>query len=171
MRIIANIVAALARGVAAVLKTGWDVLMGLRSDLSRLFGRSAPPMPEPYIPETSADDVLDAYRERFTHENAAGGYASDAGRAVHQYAAATDPWVRGAVDISGLSTAQTDWLLGLKDADLERLAKAGPKACDLAARGRRCGVVGLPVPAGSPSEKVAVPVDEPGPYVFRPSFA
>jgi hypothetical protein len=171
MRIIASMVGALARGVAAILKTGWDFFLGLRSDIARLLGRSSPPMPEPYIPETSADDVLDAYRDRFMRESEPAGYASDAGRAVHQYAAASDPWVRGAVDISGLTPAQTDWLLGLKDADLERLAKAGPKACDLAARGRRCGVVGLPVPSAFPSVHVAVPVDETGPYVLRPAFA
>jgi hypothetical protein len=97
---------------------------------------------------TRADDVADEYKDAFTRELSNDhALASDVGMTVHTYAAASDPYIRSAVDVSGLSPDQQDWLLLLSDADLQKLASGGPKACELAVTGKRCGVVGLPVPA------------------------
>ncbi|MER8571290.1 hypothetical protein NKG99_07540 [Mesorhizobium sp. M1409] len=113
----------------------------------RLLGVSPPSMPRMPQPTTTPDDVRSEYRDEYTREVANDhARASHVGMAVHQYASALDPATRGAVDISGLSAEQTDWLLGLREQDLQRLVMAGPKACELAINGKHCGVVGLPTP-------------------------
>lgn len=130
-------------------------VMTLVAVLCRLLGVRPPAVPPLPVPSTTAEDVRDEYRDAFTRETANDyGFASDLGRAVHQYATATDPGVRCAVDLQGLSMTQMDWLLGLSDDDLQRLATAGPKACELAVSGRKCGVVGLPAPQKAPAPAV-----------------
>jgi hypothetical protein len=116
------------------------------SSLGRLLsgGGYTPPPP---IPTMTAVDVRDEYEDGYEREVvAAEARASDIGMAVHQYAAAEDPGVRCAVDLAGLDYAQMDWLLSLKDDDLQKMAAAGPRACELAVTGRRSGIIGLPAP-------------------------
>ena len=158
--------------LSAVIGLAADVFKGLQNDVARLLGRQREPMPAAYVPETGVDDVLDSFRDRFARETATDHAAvGDVGRAIHQYAAAAEPDVRCAVDISPLSQLQTDWLLGLRDVDLQKLAKAGPRACDLAARGKRSGLVGLPMPDDRQSVQRAVAVRDEGDFVLRPTFA
>ncbi|UVK44395.1 hypothetical protein BPNPMPFG_006310 [Mesorhizobium sp. AR07] len=127
----------------AILKA----ILAIIAAFCRLLGVASPSMPQPPRPTTTPEDVAAAYRDEYTREIANDhAHASDVGMAVHQYAAAIDPAIRGAVDISGLSAEQTDWLLGLREEDLQRLVAAGPKACELAVSGKKCGVVGLPIP-------------------------
>jgi hypothetical protein len=103
--------------------------------------------PPPSLHTMTAADVRDEYEDGYEREaSAADARASDIGNAVHQYAAATDPGIRCAVDLAGLDYAQMDWLLALSDDDLRKLAQAGPRACELAVTGRRSGIVGLPAP-------------------------
>lgn len=71
--------------------------------------------------------------------------ASDVGRSVHDYASARGMG-RAAVDLSGLTEEQQDWLMGLSEQDLQRLAVAGEAVCKRAVSGKRCGIVGLPTP-------------------------
>jgi hypothetical protein len=116
------------------------------SSLGRLFsgGNYTPPLP---IETMTAADVRDEYEDGYEREAAANdARASGLGNAVHQYAAAEDPGVRCAVDLAGLDYQQMDWLLSLGDDDLQKLAAAGPRACELAVTGRRSGIVGLPAP-------------------------
>lgn len=129
--------------VEAILKA----ILAIVAAFCRLLGVAPPSMPQLPRPSTTPEDVRAEYRDEFTREVSNDhALASDVGLAVHQYAGALDPAIRGAVDISALSAEQTDWLLGLREEDLQRLVAAGPKACELAVTGKRCGVVGLPTP-------------------------
>lgn len=126
--------------------------------ICRILGLTPPPPPTPPTPTTTAEDVRDQYRDAHDKELANDhSYASDVGRTVWQFANAMDPSVRGAVDLESLSPAQIDWLLGLSEADLQKLVTAGPKACELAANGKRSGVVGLPTPQTHPAPVVEGP--------------
>lgn len=171
MGVLRNIAIALASALSAIWRTTGDVLKGLRNDVARLLGRGGESMPASYVPETSVDDVLDEFRDRHAREMATDhAHVGDVGRAVYQYASAPGPDVRCAVDISGLTPVQVDWLLGLRDGDLARLAKAGPRACDLAARGRRSGLVGLPMPEDRPSVYRVAPDEQRGDFTLKPAF-
>ncbi|MGE0500653.1 MAG: hypothetical protein AB7I79_03230 [Rhizobiaceae bacterium] len=131
--------------------------------LCRLIGVRPPAAPQIAPPMAMPEAVMDRYESALDraisrdHEP-----VHDAGAAVHQYAAAADPYVRGAVDLTCLSDVQVGWLLGLSDAELSRLAVAGPLACQRAVSGKRSGIVGLPElvspaptePAADPRERV-----------------
>lgn len=131
--------------------------------LCRFLGVKPPVTPQLAPPRATPEAVMDRYESALDraisrdHEP-----VHDAGAAVHQYAAAADPYVRGAVDLTCLSDVQVGWLLGLSDAELSRLASAGPLACQKAITGRRSGIVGLPEmeppaaaePAVDPRERV-----------------
>jgi len=172
MGVLRNIAVALASALASVWRTAGDVLKGLRNDIAGLLGRGGESMPASYVPETSVEDVLDSFRDRHARELATDhGYVGDVGRAVHQYASAPGPEVRCAVDISGLTPVQVDWLLGLRDDDLARLTKAGPRACELAARGKRSGLVGLPMPDDRPSGQGVVRAEDRGDLILSPGPA
>lgn len=143
-----GLLAMLWRVLVLVFRAAVAVPLDCLAWLRRMLGIGGPPLPPRYVPETSASDVLEGYKDMFTRELATDHAAvSDLGHAVHRYAAAEDPWVRSAVDLVGLDDRQTEWLLGLRDDDLRRLASAGPRACELAARGERSGLVGLPMPS------------------------
>ena len=113
--------------------------------VARIFGIMPPtntmadaPIPDP------AEDI----RQRLEGLDEKEGFVPPKiGTAVHAYASASNASERSQVDLSALSTEQLIWLTGLSFSDLERLAKVGPNACERAASGRKCGVVGLPVPA------------------------
>jgi hypothetical protein len=133
--------------VQAILKA----ILALVASICRLLGVAPPSMPQVPRPTTTPEDVRQEYRDEHMREVANDfAHASDIGLAVHQYASALDPAIRSAADISGLSAEQTDWLLGLREEDLQRLAAAGPKGCEMAVTGKKCGVVGLPVPPVAP---------------------
>ncbi|MBK3745075.1 hypothetical protein G3A39_38435 [Paraburkholderia aspalathi] len=128
--------------------------------LRMLFGASAPSLAS-RIPQlkTTPEELVDALQttQADLYERAH-ILASDVGRSIHMYASAREPLARAAIDLSGLPTEQQDWLLSLSDADLERLAMAGENACDRAAVGKKCGVVGLSKPNERP-EILAMPSD------------
>ena len=138
----------IVKTAAALLQVVLNAVMALVQTLCRFLGITPPPsMPQPFVPSTTAQDVRDEYANSFTTAvECDQALASDLGQAVYQFAQALDPAIRGAVDLGGLSPSQIDWLLGLSEADLQRLAQAGPRACELAVCGRKCGVVGLPIP-------------------------
>jgi hypothetical protein len=134
--------------LAAIEKAILAVLMLI----AKIFGGKPPAMPSRGSLPTTTDDVADTYRDSYTREVANDhAMASDIGMAVHQYATAGDPGVRCAVDLEGLDLDQMGWLLSLSDGDLAKLATAGPKACELAVTGKRCGIVGLPTPQVRPA--------------------
>jgi hypothetical protein len=139
-------IARLALAVRAILRA----ILALVASICRLLGVAPPSMPQLPQPATTPKDVHAEYRDEFTKEVANDrAMASDVGLAVHQYASALDTAIRRAVDISGPTAEQTDWLLGLREEDLQRLIAAGPKACKPAITGKRCGVVGLPSPTAT----------------------
>ena len=111
---------------AAVLQA----VHALIAALCRLLGLAPPAPPQLVAASVTPSTIMDRYEERLEaalardHEP-----VHDAGAAVHQYAAAADPWLRGAVDLGCLSPAQAHWLLSLSGDDLQRLAAAGPLAC------------------------------------------
>lgn len=138
---------------AMLMRAILQAILGIVAAICRLFGIRPPSMLRLPIPSTTPEDVRDEYRDEYTREVANDHVrASDVGMAVHQYASQRDPAIRGAVDLGGLSPSQTDWLLGLRDDDLQRLAQAGPKAAELAVTGKKCGIVGLPIPAADKPE-------------------
>lgn len=120
------------------------MVMALITSICRLFGVQPPvSRGRPEI-STKPADLEDAYRQAHSREMCRGlDLVSDIGSTVHKYAAAPKPLIRSAVDLSALTPAQQDWLMMLSEDDLRRLAKAGPQACERAASGRKCGVVGL----------------------------
>lgn len=135
--------------LTAPLKLLMMIARMLDAILKLLFGAGAPSLAR-RLPQvsTTPEDVVDAYKDTLSEMNGrARKMASDIGRTIHTYACATEPLVRAAVDLSGLTLEQQDWLMSLSDDDLARLATAGQVACDKAAAGKRCGIVGLSKPA------------------------
>lgn len=128
----------IAEAAAALVRLIDKMVRMLLAMIFSLFGKSPPALGRP-LPalSTRADDVADEYKDAFTRELSNDhALASYVGMTVHRYASTADPYIRSAVDISGLSPDQQDWLLMLSDADLGKLATAGPKACELAVTGR-----------------------------------
>lgn len=112
-----------------------------------LFGRSAglasrvPPL------RTTASDVMQAIKE-IAEPTLPDAYAvaHKPASMLHQYVSAKDAAERAIMDLSGFTDEQLDWLLSLSDEHLQKLAVAGPEACERALAGKRCGIVGLPLP-------------------------
>jgi len=138
-----------AKGLTALgLRVTQAILTGVYAviaALCRLMGVRPPAAPQIAPPAATPAAVMERYEsalDRAIERDHAP--VSDRGAAVHQYASARDPYIRGAVDLTCLSAAQAGWLMGLSDADLQRLAVAGPVACQRAVTGKRSGIVGLP---------------------------
>ncbi len=70
---------------------------------------------------------------------------SSIGEIVHAYACEPSD-TRWSMNLHGVPDHVKDWLLDRSDDDLRRLAKAGPAACSRAAKGQKCGIVGLELP-------------------------
>lgn len=135
--------------------------------LGRMLGFGPPEVPTVAPSGPTPEDVLARLDGR--PETPVPDYAP--GAVAHAYAAAP-AHDRATVDLAPLTAAQVSWLLSLSDADLDRLAKAGPKACDRAANGKRSGVVGLtPCRRGEPQRDARKADREPAAdYVLAPSF-
>lgn len=117
------------------------------------------PVPDP------AEDIL----RRLEATRPEDGYVPPAaGAAVHAYASAPDSAARAHVDLSALTGEQVLWLMGLSSADLERLARVGPKGCDRAARGKPSGVVGLSRPRREVSGRVGRETETDARYDYVP---
>ena len=89
--------------------------------LRMLFGPSAPSLAR-RLPQlsTKSEDVIDAYKNTLSGlSGRALKMASNVGRSIHMYA--KEPLVRAAVDLSGLSVEQQDWLMSLSDGDSRAL--------------------------------------------------
>ncbi len=146
MRHITNFLRHAASAPLVVVQAILTAVYALLRAICGLFGiRSpAPPqLPMPGATPTSArDQVRDSFEAAVTRDLQP---TSDVGMAVHRYASSKS-WGRIDIDLTGLSPAQFAWLVKLTDADLEKLAAAGPKACERAVTGKRCGIVGLPLP-------------------------
>lgn len=133
--------------LTATLQTILNAVLAVVGALCRFLGIAPPATPALPLPPTTPEDIRDEYRNAHAAGIADNSHEANLGQAVHRYASADDPGVRCAVDLSGLSPAQMDWLFKLKDEDLQRLASAGPKACELAVAGKRSGIVGLLAPS------------------------
>lgn len=129
--------------IAAFIRLPFALMFAFFRGLAVLLGMAPPantataPIPDP------AEDIV---RRLEATRPSEGFVPPAAGAAVHAYASAADGRERAQVDLSALSADQVLWLLGLSAADLDRLARVGPKGCDRAAAGRPSGVVGLPRP-------------------------
>lgn len=111
------------------------------------------PMPPPAPPAPKAEDRNAMFMEALKTARAevertdavlAGGFKERAGFVVHAYASAR-PIARSKVDVSKLTDEHYEWLVGLDDVELRRLAQAGPLACDEHLRGTG-GVRGVDYP-------------------------
>lgn len=137
--------------MTSILRVIMQAIQGIMYAIARLLGMRPPantfanaPIPNP------ADDI----RKEMEGVDAGEGFAAPKiGVAVHAYAAADDGNARSLVDLSALSVDQLMWLTGLSFSDLRKLAAAGPAACERAASGRKCGVVGLPLPGRKDSQR------------------
>ena len=159
--------ASLATAALAILRGLFLLPFELLGALGRILG-FAPPQVPPQAPSgPTPEDLLPRLHER--QETPLPEYAS--GAVVHSYAAAA-PQERATVDLSPLTSAQMSWLLSLSDADLARLAQAGPKACDRAAAGKRSGVVGLVPcrPAETKPDTRKADREPESDYDLRPAF-
>lgn len=131
---LATIAAAGLQLLRGLFRLPFDIFAGL----GRMLGYGSPQVPPQAPSGPTPEDILSRLDAR--HEFPVPDRSP--GAVVHSYAAAA-PQERATVDLSPLSNSQMMWLLSLSDADLARLAQAGPKACDRAAAGKRSGVVGL----------------------------
>jgi hypothetical protein len=97
--------------------------------------------------ESVAASALEAVQKRQIQKAAAkeGAKIPSYGDVVHGYASAAKE-MRPLVELSSLPQHIKRWLLTVNDTDLKRLAAAGPTACQRAASGKKCGVVGLHLP-------------------------
>jgi hypothetical protein len=96
--------------------------------------------------ESVAESALEAVQARaLTAERNRERQSNSIGEVVYAYASAT-PADRPSISLSGVPTHVQDWLLGLPEVDLRRLAIAGRTACQKASEGQRCGVVGIAYP-------------------------
>ena len=132
-------------------KTSWSILNAVARLIDTLFrllfGRSpglaskVPPL------RTTASDIMQAIKEA-AEPTIPDAYAvaHRPALALHQYVAAKDPAERATVDLTGFTDDQLDWLLSLSDEHLQKLATAGPEACEMALAGKKCGIVDLPLP-------------------------
>lgn len=137
----------------SLLRAIWAIVTAF-CQLLGIAPRPAPRIPQPAVtPESISRDTEREYQARRKRDHVA---ASDIGLAVHRYAAASGAEARSAIDLTGLTDEQYDWLMKLSNDDLERLATAGPAACERAVNGHRCGIVGLAVPR---ERSVAFPPD------------
>ena len=137
---------AIARAITAAVRS----LLRLPFDLlDWLFGSSgsgsAPAVPEG---RTSAEDLREDFAQAAArHEGSRQAMAevSSVGEIVHAYACEPSD-TRWSVNLYGVPDHVKDWLLDRSDDDLWRLSKAGPAACSRAAKGQKCGIVGIELP-------------------------
>ena len=117
--------------------------------MTKIFGRGGQPIPQPPAERTSAADLRQDFAEaaaRHAGSRQAMTEVSSVGETVHAYA--SEPRAtRWEVNLRNVPEHIQHWLDELSEDDLARLAKAGPAACSRAASGKRCGVVGLPLPS------------------------
>lgn len=96
--------------------------------------------------EGVAESALEAVQARaLAAERNRERQSNSVGEVVYAYASAT-PADRPAISLAGVPTHVQDWLLGLPEVDLRRLAIAGRTACQRASEGKKCGVVGITYP-------------------------
>lgn len=156
-----------------------SILQMIDALLAAIFGKKALSLARALATVTTDDvmrDYRDATEEQFDFARKA---ASELGNTVHRYATVSSA-ERALVDLAALSDTQRDWLLTMSDENLSRLATLNAYACERAASGKKCGIVGLPVPAlPEPSVIVREKRDE-TPFalrmraikdVYTPSFA
>lgn len=112
-------------------------------------GGQMPPAPEPT--SESADAVRDALdtlaerRRKIDVQDQMMRRSDPVGETIHAYAAASED-ERLEMDLDALPDHVRVWLLTRKEADLKRLATAGPVKCGLVAAGKRSGIVGIESP-------------------------
>jgi hypothetical protein len=118
--------------------------------IGSLFG-SAPLPPAPEPSSESADavknalDTLTERRRKIDMQDQMARRSDPVGETIHAYAAASED-ERLHMDLDALPKHVRVWLLTRKEADLKRLAAAGPVKCGLIAAGKRSGVVGIEPP-------------------------
>jgi hypothetical protein len=165
MRFVAAIFAMIRSAVQAALSVTWrwcartgkwvakasQAAASLPGSLiGSLFGSAPlPPAPEPSSEGVDAvKDALDTLAERRRKIDAQDQMArrSDpVGEAIHAYASASED-ERLDMDLDALPEHVRVWLLTRKEADLKKLATAGPVKCGFIAAGKRSGIVGIEPP-------------------------
>jgi hypothetical protein len=139
--------AASGRWVADVARTTASIPGAL---VGSLFGGAQLPPP----PEESSENVdavrsaLDTLAERRRNIDMHDHFlrhSDPLGEIVHAFASASED-ERIEMDLDALPDHVRTWLLTRKEADLKKLAAAGPAKCGLVAAGKRSGIVGLEPP-------------------------
>ena len=139
--------------------------------LRAIFGSKAPSLARA-LSKVTADDIMNGYKEAAREEVALDKKAaSELGMTVYKYAAAPTLSERALVDLSSLSDTQRFWLLTMPDEYLEHLGSLDAYACEKAALGKRCGIVGLPVPTLSTREVAVREKRKETPLVYAPAFS
>jgi nucleotide-binding universal stress UspA family protein len=115
-----------------------------------LFG-SAPLPPAPEPSSESADavknalDTLTERRRKIDMQDQILRHSDPLGETIHAYASASED-ERLDMDLDALPEHVRVWLLTRTEADLKKLAAAGPVKCGLVAAGKRSGIVGIEPP-------------------------
>lgn len=154
MRVIRRVLAAAGRGL---IKVG------------SLFGRSAPAVPSLEFEELADEHVEELRHELVSTPEPEPAPVTSLGTRFHAYAAA-DADGRAGFDFGAVPDDVALTLVSLTEAQLARLAAAGPVVCGRWARGERTGLVGVPMhrqaePPGviveegdiSPAQRPAIP--------------
>ena len=165
MRFVAAILAMIRSAVQAALSVTWhwcartgkwvgeatQVAASLPGSLiGSLFGSATlPPAPEPSSESVDAVknalDTLAERRRKIDMQDQMARRSDPVGETIHAYAAASEDERLG-MDLDALPEHVQVWLLTRKEADLKRLAAAGPVKCGLVAAGKRSGIVGIEPP-------------------------
>lgn len=148
-----------------------SILQMIDNVLRAIFGSKAPSLARA-LSKVTADDIMNGYRDAAREDVAVNKRAaSNIGMAVHRYAAAPTLAERALVDLSSLSDSQRLWLLTMPDEHLERLGSLGAYACEKAALGKKCGVVGLPVPTPVARQHTVKEKRDDTTLVYAPAFS
>jgi hypothetical protein len=165
MKLAATILAAIRRILEATVSTTWrwctvsgrwvaDVIRAAASIPGALIGTffgnaQLPPAPQPDCDGVDAvrsalDSLADRRRQIDMHDQMM-RHTDSIGEIIHAYASASED-ERLDMDLDALPDYVRVWLLTRKEADLKRLAAAGPVKCGLVAAGKRPGIIGIEPP-------------------------
>lgn len=136
---------AMAKITEDLLRAIWNLVRAILG----IFGVRVPPMPprkDDFVGE--GDIVRETHDAEETVEAVSRMKRSiGLGGLVHEYASAHHK-NRASINLDQLDADQQIWLYTLSTEHLNRLAELGPRACDKAIRGERCGIVDLPTVQG-----------------------
>lgn len=126
-RVLSGIGRALQIAIYAVLR----VIHAVIASICRLLGVQPPAPPRIPNPDVQRDQVQ-SYLGRELERSLSEEPVHEIGRIVFEFARERDPEKRWSMNLDALSPSQRRWLMVQPESELQRLAAAGPVACQAA---------------------------------------